>query len=125
MRSKIRRIIFATIVATIWLMLLATPTLAISNPDSITFGTGTVARYKVFYNVYETGDMLFIAETYVHYASEPTDYTAEEAFSFNLMSSDLSATYLIANVPEYENKVISIYQTATQVTALGLFRLVS
>jgi len=64
--------------------------------------------------------MLFVAETYIHYVSEPTDYEASEAFSFALMSTDNSSVYCSVSIPDYENKVIGIYQTATQVTTLGL-----
>ncbi len=62
------------------LFLVAMPALAISNPDSISFGAGTSPTYNVFENVHEIGDMLFVAEGYVHYVTEPTDYTASHAF---------------------------------------------
>lgn len=120
MSSKIKRLPFALLVALIGIVLLALPVYAIANPDGITFGTGTVERYKAFYNVYEDDDMLFIAETDLDYASEPTDYTAEEAFLFELMSADLATVHRAVSMPDWQNKVISIYLTAAQVTSLSL-----
>lgn len=100
-------------------LLIATPVLAIANPGSITFGTGSVELYRAFYNVYETGDMLFIAEYDIHYASDPTDYDADEAFLFEVLNTAGDTVLLSTPVPAYQNKIISIYQTATQVTAEG------
>lgn len=117
---KSTKILGALATALLGLLLVTTPVLAISNPTSIAFGTGTIDRYKAFYNVYETGDMLFIAETYVHYSSTPTDYTAEEAFNFALMDASAAIVYRSVSIPAYENKVVGIYQTAAQVTTLGL-----
>jgi hypothetical protein len=104
-------------------MMVAIPIFAISNPTTIRFygaNTPNIIRAKGFTNVNETGDMLFMAESYVHYVSTPTDYTASQAFSYEILSSD--GTTVLESVPiaNYECKVIGIYQTAAQVTALGL-----
>lgn len=91
------------------------PVYAIANPDSIAFG-----YYKVFENVLETGDMLFTAEGQVIYAVLPTDYTASEAFIFDILN--VAGTDTLASTPlkEYGDRPIGIYLTNAQVTALGL-----
>lgn len=93
---------------------------AISNPDTIEFGSGITAPYKIFYNVFETGDWWVIAEGYVNYASEPTDYTASEAFNFELLNDSGNITYAVTSLVAYGDRPISIYLTASQVTSLGL-----
>lgn len=108
-------------VGLIMLLLAVSPILAISNPTSITFYcTGTTPVYKVFYNVMENADMLFVAEQHVHYAVLPTDYTASEAFLFEVLNTSGNET--IASVPlkQYDAKPISIYMSATQVASAGL-----
>ena len=55
---------------------------AISNPNSITFNTS-----KVFQNIFESGDVLFIGEHSVNYATEPTEDPGD-AFQFQLKSAD-------------------------------------
>ena len=94
--------------------------LAIVNPDDIGFTSSGEGRYKVFEDVHETGDMLFVAESYVHYVATPTDYTAPEAFSFQLLNVAGDTVILQTPIIDYEDTVISIYQTAAQVVALGL-----
>jgi hypothetical protein len=110
-------VVITTILVTI---LCAIPVFAIDNPDNIDFGTGTSPLYKVFENVLETGDMLFVAEGYVDYTVEPTDYKANEAFLFEIMNTSGNVTLLSRSLNSYGDRPISIYQTATQVTALGL-----
>lgn len=94
--------------------------LAISNPDSISFGTDNTTSYKVFENVNETGDMLFVAEGFVYYATEPTDYNANEAFLFQLVDTDNTTILIARPINDYGDRPISIYQDADQVDALGL-----
>lgn len=110
-----------TIVLTVVMVmiLVVTPAFAITNPDSLAFGTGTSPLYQVFENVNETGDMLFIAEGYVYYATTPTDYTADEAFVFQVLDTD-DSVLLSTPLNSFGDRPISIYQTAAQVTALGL-----
>ena len=114
-----RRKFLALLIAISVILFMASPVFAIANPDTITFGTGTVPLYRVFENAVETGDMLFVAEQDIHYAVEPTE-TASEAFLFEVLDTDGTTTLLSTPVNEYQNKPISIYQTAAQVTALGL-----
>lgn len=111
----------ATAIVLIMIFLVTSPVLAIGNPTSIAFYcVGSTPIYKVFYNVLETGDMLFTAEQYVHYAVTPTDYTAGEAFLFEVL--DVAGTATLASTPlkQYEAKPISIYMTVAQVTAAGI-----
>lgn len=94
--------------------------LAISNPTAIAFYcVGSTPKFKVFYNVLENNDMLFVAEQYVHYAVTPNE-TASEAFLFEVLNTSGNET--IASVPlkQYEAKPISIYMTATQVASANL-----
>jgi hypothetical protein len=94
--------------------------LAIANPDNIDFGTGTIPLYKVFENVQEDGDMLFVAEGWVNYAVTPTDYDANESFLFEVLDTTGTTTLLSTSLNDYGDRPISIYQSASQVTALGL-----
>jgi len=97
------------------LIVFATPVYAINNPDSL-----TIPYYQVFYNVLETGDMLITAESKLIYAVEPTDYTANQAFEFDLLN--VSGTDLLASVAlaAYGDRPIGIYLSATRVTTLAL-----
>lgn len=114
---KARQLVASVTLALIVLIAMVSPVFAIANPDGITFGTGSEEMYEAFYNVYETGDMLFIAEYDLDYASAPTDYDADEAFFFEVLNVAGDTVLLSAPVPAYQNNIISIYQTAAQVTA--------
>lgn len=92
---------------------------AIVNPDSITFGSGSSATYAVFENVDHTGDILFIVEGGAYYAVEPTDYTASQAFVFEVLDTD-NTTLISTPLVAYNDRPIGIYQTAAEKTALGL-----
>lgn len=107
----------AVVVAVIFGWLVAT-VLAISNPDSISFGTGAPS-YKAFENCLETGDMLFVAEGYVYYAVEPTDYDADEAFIFEVLDTD-NSTLLSTPITDYGDRPISVYQSANACATKGL-----
>ena len=96
------------------------PVLAIINPDSIAFTSSGAGRYKVFENVHETGDMLFAAESYIPYTVTPDDYTAREAFSFQVLNVAGDTVLLQTAITDYEDTIISIYQTAAQVVTAGL-----
>ena len=113
-----RKIITSTVIALIMLVSVVTPAFAIANPDDISFGEND--RYQVFYNVVETGDMMFVAEAFPYYAVEPTDYSASEAFIFEVLADDGVTTLLTISLNEYGDRPISIYQTPAQVTAKGL-----
>lgn len=105
----------------LFFILLPSPVLAISNPNDIAFGCGTNTNmYQVFQDLAEDGDMLFVAETYIHYLSEPTDYTAEQAYLFEVLDTDGTTVLQAIPVQEYEAYVTSIYFDADQVDDLGL-----
>lgn len=107
---KKRRIFIALLVAILWLVLSVSPVLAIANPDSITMHT-----WKVFENIFETDDMLFVVSYDVAYASEPSE-DVSDAFLFQIKNG---AT-LLAQRPlnYYQYNVISIYLDATQAASL-------
>lgn len=88
---------------------------AIGNPVSMDFGL-----YKVFYNVMETGDMLFAAEGKVMYGTNPTDYAASESYLFEVLN--VAGTTPILSIPlaNYGDRPIGIYCSASKVTSLGL-----
>ena len=96
------------------------PVFAITNPNTIAFGSGTTSQYKVFENVLEDGDMLVVAEGYVYYVVEPTDYTASEAFNFELLNTAGNVTLASTSLKAYGDRPISIYLSANQTTTLGL-----
>jgi hypothetical protein len=101
--------------------LLPIPSYAIDDPDTIAFGCGSDTNmYQVFQSVAESGDMLFVAESYVHYASTPTDYTAEQAFLFELIDTDGTTVIQSTPILEYEDYPTSLYFSADQVTSFGL-----
>ena len=116
----IKRLLYSTALAVLLVILSVMPVLAIINPDSIAFTSSGAGRYKVFENVHETGDMLFVAESYIPYTVTPTDYTAREAFSFQVLNVAGDTVLLQTAITDYEDTVISIYQTAAQVIAAGL-----
>lgn len=117
MKKKIIAIISIVIIA---LFAVTIPVYAaVSNPDSISFGSGDEGKYKVFENVLETGDMLFIAEGLVEYATLPS-YDADELFLFEVTNAAGTEIYVATSINEYGDRPISIYQTAAQVTAKGL-----
>jgi hypothetical protein len=87
----------------------------IGNPDAIDLG-----YYKVFYNVVETGDMLFVAESRVVYDLTPTDYNASESFTFDVLDVGGVDSLLTVPLQAFGYRPISVYQTASSVTAKGL-----
>jgi len=115
-----KRLLVSILIAIASVLLITLPVLAIANPATIAFTSSGAGRYKVFENVYETGDMLFVAESYINYdpaPGTPTDYMASEAFSFQLLNAAGDTTILQTAITEFEDTVISIYQTAAQVIA--------
>lgn len=116
----IKKIARAFLLAIVVSSLMSTPVLAISNPDAISFyAVGSVPQYRVFYNVSETGDMLFVAEQYVHYTVTPNE-TASEAFLFEVLNTTANDTLASVPLKQYEAKPISIYMDASQVTAASI-----
>lgn len=120
MSGKFRKFFLVVSVAVMGLFFAVSPVYAIGNPTTINFGTGTTMVYNVFYNVLETGDWLITTEGYVYYTVPPTDYTASEAFLFELLNT--AGTAVLASTPlnSYGDRPISIYLTATQVGPTGL-----
>lgn len=118
--KRIWRIGIALLLALMPLISIVTPAYAISNPTSMAWTTAaSTYRYKAFYDVYATGDALFIAMPYVHYVATPSE-PASSAFLFEVLNSAGTTIYLSTPLKQYEARPISIYQTPTQVTALGL-----
>jgi hypothetical protein len=117
--NKILRVIISTFLALGFVFMSHTPVLAISNPDTIAFGSSTT-YYKIFYNVLENDDWLIVAEGYVYYAVPPTDYSASEAFTFELLSADGLTTYAATPLQSYGDRPIGIYLSANQTATLGL-----
>lgn len=101
------------------LFILVTPIYAMSNPSILSWGTGLSATYKVFYNVLENDDMLFVAEGYVYYPVTQ-NYTASEAFSFEVLNTTGNVTYASVMLNNYGDRPISIYLSANQTASLGL-----
>jgi hypothetical protein len=97
------------------LLLATSPVFAISNPASLDFGL-----VKAFYNVLETGDMLFLAEVVFDSAYAPVDYDASEAYIFDILNVAGTATYASTPLNDYGNRPIGIYLTKTRVDTLGM-----
>jgi len=118
---RIKRFLIIGLVIVISFLIVAVPVFAIVDPTDIFFGSNPPASFaKVFENVSETGDMLFLAEGFVDYAAPPTDYTASEAFIFEVRSTDGTAVLISRSLESYGDRPISIYLTSTQVGTLGL-----
>lgn len=101
--------------------LFASPVLAIGNPDSIYFGiTAPYDKFGAWENVIQDGDMLFTGLADVNYASAPNDYTASEAFTFQLLNTDGTTVLYQIPVVNYQATMIGIYLTAAQVTASSI-----
>lgn len=116
----IKRLARSLLVALVAVLLLASPVLAIVNPDSIAFYcTGLAPVYKVFYNVLEGDDMMFVAEQFIYYATTPNE-TASSAFLFDVVNTTTNATIASVPINAYGAKPISIYMDADQVVADGL-----
>ena len=100
-------------VATILCFVVATPIVAApANPDSISLET-----VRVFQNIFESGDMLFMTSYDVHYATEPSEPAKD---TFCLAVYDTDGTTLIKSRPlnDYQYNVHSVYFTATQALSL-------
>lgn len=111
-----KKYLLAIILALLLIVITVLPVYAIANPDS----TPSFNYYEIFYNVLETGDMLITAEGKVIYAVEPTDYTPEEAFSFELLNVAGTATIVSTPLQAWGDRPIGIYLNATSVTTKGL-----
>lgn len=119
MIKKLRRVIISVTLGVLITLSICNPVLAIGNPDTIDFTSQSIDRYRAFTDVYETGDMLFLIETYVHYVVPPTDYTGSEAFTFQVLNAAGDTVLIQTPIMDFENNMVGIYQTAAQVTAAG------
>ena len=75
-----RRVILGSFLSLCSLLLLSSPVYAISNPDSI-----TIESVRVFQNLWETGDQLYVVEYKVMYDSDP-DEDPEDTFLVGVWS---------------------------------------
>lgn len=110
-----KKLIRAFVIAIAGAMLLTAPVLAIANPDDI-----TVHTVKVFQNVFEANDILFVSRYDVKYDPTPEpDEPAGDAFQYKLHHGSGFGT-LVASRPMnyYQHNVISLYLDATQATAV-------
>ena len=85
---------------------LATPVCAIGNPDSI-----TVESVRIFQNLWETGDQLYVVEHKIMYASDP-DEDPGDTFLVGLWQG--STQVYSKPVNYYAHNVVTIYLTPTQ-----------
>lgn len=106
MNSKARVILTTGIL----LLLLSCTTISIlatpADPDSITLHTA-----RVFQNIFESDDMLFIASYDVEYVSEP-DEDASAAFQLAIYDTDGSTLLSSRELNYYQYNVHSIYLDA-------------
>ncbi|KKK99509.1 hypothetical protein LCGC14_2632020, partial [marine sediment metagenome] len=122
MSKKLRAILIGVVVI-IYSLTFATPVFAAppNNPDEIWFGTKAPLKYsKVFENVNETGDMLFLAESWVKYNPTSPPGSATDYFIFEVRNAAGTTVLISRPLQSFGERPISIYQTAAQVTALGL-----
>ena len=114
-----RRLFIALLLALAGLLCVTSAVLAVfTDPIVIQFGATTPANmYRVFYSVVEPNDWLIIAESYL-VTADSTPSTA--AYSFSLMNT--AGTSIIKSTPlwSYGDRPISLYLSASNVTALGL-----
>ena len=106
-----RRILAVILMLIMLSALIVQPAYAIGNPTSIGIG-----YYKVFYDVVEAGDMLFVCEGRVVYAVTPTDYLPSEAFIYDILSA-ADVSLVSTPLQAWGYRPISIYLSAATVTA--------
>ena len=116
----LRRLFYGATVALLATIATVSFALAISNPDAIRFyATGNTAVYRAFYNVNDEGDMLFVAEQYVYYTAEPTDYSARRAFLFEVLGTG-GTSIASTTLNHYGAEPISVYLTSAQVISANI-----
>ena len=111
--KNVKKIFGALSLLLITILLLSMPVLAApANPDSIALHT-----VKVFENIFEADDMLFLISYDIAYASEPTE-PAEDTFQMSIYS--VNATSLIQSraLNDYQYNIQSIYFDATAAVSL-------
>lgn len=110
-----KRVYLFVAIAIIFLLVIATPILAaVANPNSI-----TAWQPKVFENIWEDGDMLFVLEYDVDYTSEP-DEDASVTYVTQLVDTNGVTLLLSRQLVYYQHNVISIYADADFVSSANL-----
>ena len=109
MKKKVFALLSLVLVLSI--LLPVAPTFATANPGSISLHT-----VKVFQNIFETDDILFLVSYDVAYGSPPSE-DAEDTFQMAIYDED--GTTLIQSRPlnDYQYNVHSIYFTKAQADA--------
>lgn len=82
-----------------------------ANPDDISNNSG-----KVFEDVFESGDMLFILESEIDYASEP-DEDPEDAFQTLVKNNAETTLFGSRGARRYQWAFNSVYFSASEVTS--------
>jgi len=116
---NMKRLLRSTLIAVLLITLIATPTFAIDDPDSL-----SIASAKAYRNLAETGDMLFVVDYFIDYtiAGIP-DENVTDAYLVELIALD-GITVLGAVAPYtyynsgYDQGAASIYFNATDAAAL-------
>lgn len=117
---KLRRILTIALVLFV-LLIIATPVFAAADPDEIWFGTKDPLNYvRVYENVGETDDMLFLIESWVKYDPTPEPGTPGSHFIFEVRNAAGTTVIISRPLQSYGERPMSIYVTAAQVTTLGL-----
>lgn len=108
-----KRLTVLAIVASLFLLFVwATPALAVSDPDSISMPT-----CKVFQNIFEDDDMLFLISYEVEYTVEP-DEPASSTFLMTIYDTDGTTEILSRPLNYYQYNIHSVYFDATAAASL-------
>lgn len=113
MLKRVKFTVALLLIATCFLFIITPVLAAPANPDSIDLITT-----KVFQNIFETNDILFISSYDVSYASEPTE-DAEDTFKYAIYDTDGSTLIQARKLNYYQYNVHSIYFNATQASSLN------
>lgn len=124
MKKKILKLVSSLIITFAICFIPCSTAFAIGNPDNIAFGTGSTPLYKVFENVAESGDMLFIAEGDVYYDSNnfekltpdgagiDTNLTPSAGANWQCVNDNNDATYVATNTSSYIRDTYTLEDTA-------------
>ena len=109
--KRIAQLLLILITVSLLTFVWVTPAFAITNPTSI-----SVPTVKVFQNIFETNDVLFLLSYNVAYTTEP-DEPASSTFLMSIYNTN--GTTLIQSTPlnYYQYNIQSIYFTPTQAAA--------
>ena len=101
-----RKLLLVSVLGLFLLFGLVSPVWAISNPDSI-----SIQSVRVFQNLWETGDMLFLCEYKVMYATDPTEDPKD---TFLVGVWDGTTQKYSRPLSYYDHNMQSVYLTAAQ-----------